>query len=85
MFTIFPEPRATKDGASARATENGPERFAPMSSSQSATENSENGARRCTPALLTRMSGTPWSATSASTPRATASESVTSNVTAPAG
>src|SRR5690606_13638899 len=48
---------------------------------QSCGSKSLNGARRWIPALLTRMSGTPCSATSAPTPSRTAPASVTSKET----
>ncbi len=55
-------------------------RFVATRSFQSASVNSVIGARRCTPALFTRMSTVPTSDSSAAMPASTAAASVTSKV-----
>src|SRR5262249_45288304 len=82
MLMILPRRRAIMWRATACPTKNMLSRLGRMISRDGASGNSSNGARRCTPALLTRMSTAPSSCSMCATAAVVASADVTSNGTA---
>mmetsp|Transcript_23308 Transcript_23308/g.74661 ORF Transcript_23308/g.74661 Transcript_23308/m.74661 type:complete len:209 (-) Transcript_23308:6-632(-) len=81
-LTMRPQPRCRMLLAHSRESTNGPTRFARSTCSNSAVANSSSVWRRLSPALLTRMSILPCSATSAATAATHCTSSPTSNATA---
>ena len=73
-----PHPRSRIFGPTARAHSHGPFRLVSITMSQSASVSSSIGPRLLTPALFTRMSIGPSSASTSDTSRVTCSASITS-------